>query len=263
LIWDNRQKIRAAPPAPSLWGLIGILFAAALLVVGSAGAEVFTQRVSFLMMLASLILFFQGRHRLRLVAFPIAFMLLAIPLPYIVYYSLTSPMQAIAAKCAIWGLQALGVQAQAQGNMIHLPETSLEVAEACSGIRSLYAFLAVGAMVAYSTALPLWGRLMVFLVTIPLSVAGNAVRVLGSGLGACIIGPEATKGTVHEMFGLLVFSISLGIFILFKKAAGKLWSSDTSPPSSSSASPVSMPESFGPPGISSNKSPSSPDSPGK
>ncbi len=261
LIWNNRLKIRETAAAPSLWGLIGLLVGAALLIVGAAGAEVFIQRISFILVLGSLALYFHGRARLLLIAFPLVFLLLAIPLPYIIYYSLTGPMQAFAAKCAIWGLQVVGVQAIAQGNMIHLSNTSLEVAEACSGIRSLYAFLAVGALVAHSTPISLWGRLLVFFVAIPLSVAGNAVRVWGSGMGACLIGPEATEGTVHEMFGLLVFAVSLGIFILFRKVAGKLWSSDTSSPSSSLASRDSMPESFAPPGKQSNRFPTSPDSP--
>jgi exosortase len=198
--------------------------------------------VGLIVLLASLVLFLYGWHHLRLVAFPLALLFLAIPLPYVIYYGLTGPMQTLAAKFAVWGLRGIGVQALAQGNMIHLPQGSLEVAEACSGIRSLYAFLAVGALVAYSTSIPLWGRLILFSATIPLSVAGNAVRVWGSGLGASMIGPEATHGTAHELFGLLVFTISLGVFYLLKKATGSLWSSATLPPCSSSASPGSMPE---------------------
>ena len=157
--------------------------------------------------------------------FPLAFLLLAIPLPYVIYYGITAPLQTFAAKCAIVGLKVVGVPAVAQGNMIHLPETSLEVAEACSGIRSLYAFLALGALLAHSMPIPLWGRLLVFASTIPLSVAGNAVRVWGSGLGAYLIGPETTKGTVHELFGLITFSVALGLFVLFRKGARNLWPS--------------------------------------
>ncbi len=231
LLWTNRQKLRAQPKTPSLLGLLGLLAAAAMLILGTAGAEVFTQRMSFLLMLASLVLFLYGWGHLRLVGFPIAFMFFAIPLPYVIYYGLTSPLQALAAKLAVFGLKGAGIPAVVQGNMIHLPQTSLEVAEACSGIRSLYAFLAVGALVAQATPIPLWGRLLIFALTIPLSVAGNAVRVWGSGLGAYLIGPEATTGTVHELFGIVVFVVALGIFVLLKKVVGKLWSSAPSSPS--------------------------------
>jgi exosortase len=241
LIWRRRGDLGQQAPSPSVLGLAGLLVAAALLVLGSAGAEVFTQRVSLLLLVASLVLFLHGRRRLRVVAFPLAFLLFAIPLPYVIYYGLTGPMQALAAKLAVWGLRAVGIPTVAQGNMIHLAQSSLEVAEACSGIRSLYAFLAVGALVAYSTPVPPWGRIAIFLSTIPLSVAGNAVRVWGSGMGASLIGPEATTGTVHELFGLLVFTVLLGIFLFFKNVMRKLWSSDTWSPSSSSVSRASSP----------------------
>lgn len=231
LLWTKRRDIARLSLSPSILGLFGVLAAAAMLILGTAGAEVFTQRMSFLLMLASLVLFLYGWGHLRLVGFPIAFLFFAIPLPYVIYYGLTGPLQALAAKLAVFGLKATGVPAVVQGNMIHLPQTSLEVAEACSGIRSLYAFLAVGALVAQATPIPLWGRLCIFALTIPLSVAGNAVRVWGSGMGAYLIGPEATHGTVHELFGILVFVVALGIFVLLKKAVGKLWSSAPSSPS--------------------------------
>lgn len=224
LLWSNRRRLAELAPAPRSIGLLGVLLAAAMLVLGTAGAEVFTQRMSFLLVVAALVLFLYGWGHLRVAGFPIAFIFFAIPLPYVIYYGLTGPLQTLAAKLAVFGLKGAGVPAVVQGNMIHLPQTSLEVAEACSGIRSLYAFLAVGALVAQATPIPLWGRLCIFALTIPLSVAGNAVRVWGSGLGAYLIGPEATHGTVHELFGIVVFVVALGVFVLLKKIVGKLWS---------------------------------------
>lgn len=230
-LWNRRADLARTPLSPSWLGLVGILASALMFVVGAAGAEVFTQRVSFIFLLASLVLFLAGWKHLKMVTFPLAFLLLAIPLPYVIYYGVTAPLQAFSAKVAILGMKAVGVPAVAQGNMIHLPETSLEVAEACSGIRSLYAFLALGALLAHAMPIPIWSRILVFLLTIPLSVAGNAVRVWGSGLGAYLIGPETTKGTVHELFGLITFTVALVLFVLVRKGARSLWSSA---PSSSS-----------------------------
>ena len=245
LIWQGRNELRRLPRAPSFLGLIGLSAAMALLILGTAGAEVFTQRVSLLLTLASLVLYLYGRRHLRGVLFPLVFLLFAIPLPYVIYYGLTAPMQAFAARVAVWGLNVVGVPSMAEGNIIHLPQASLEVAEACSGIRSLYAFLAVGALVAQSMPIPLWGRLLVFSLTIPLSVAGNAFRVFSSGLGSWLIGPEVTRGTPHELFGIVVFMVSLGIFVLIKKAVKGLWSPAPSSPSSFSDSPEPMPASSG------------------
>jgi exosortase len=225
LVWQRRRALAALPPRPTLWGLVGVLAAAGLLVLGAAGAEVFTQRVSWVLLLASVVLFLAGWPWLRKTAFPIGFLLFAVPMPYVLYYSLTGPMQGFAARCAIAGLRGVGVPAVAQGNIIHLPETSLEVAEACSGIRSLYAFLALGALLARSLPIPWWGRALVFLATIPLSVAGNAVRVWGTGIGTYTIGPSAAEGTLHELFGLIIFGSALGVLVLVRKGARVLWSS--------------------------------------
>jgi exosortase len=225
LLWRQRREFSRLTPDASNLGLVGILVAAALLVIGSAAAEVFTQRVSLLILFGSLVLFLGGTSRLRKVAFPLSFLLLAIPLPYILYYSLTAPMQALAARVAVLGLGWVGVPALAQGNIIHLPETSLEVAEACSGIRSLYAFLALGALLAHSMSIPLWGKLLVFLSTIPVSIAANAVRVWGSGISAYLVGPRAVEGTAHEVFGIVVFGGAILVFLLVRKGVRVLWPS--------------------------------------
>jgi exosortase len=225
LIWRQRHTLAELPRRPATAGLWGILAGAGLLVLGTAAAEVFTQRVSFLVLIASTVLFLLGWRWLRALAFPIALVFLAIPLPYVLYYSLTSPLQAFAARCAVLGLKSVGVPVVAQGNVLHLPDTSLEVAEACSGIRSLYAFLALGALLAYSMAIPALGRVLVFLATIPLSVLANAFRVWTTSLGAYFIGPQVAQGLVHELFGVIIFVSAFGLFILIRKGARTLWES--------------------------------------
>ncbi len=231
LVFGCRKALLDQQRSPSMLGVLGILAACAMLVLGTAGAEVFTQRMSFLVLLTSLVLFLFGWGHLKMTAFPIAFLFFAIPLPYVIYYGVTSPMQALAARVAVISMKGLGIPAMLQGNMIHLANTSLEVVEACSGIRSLYAFLAVGALVARSAPVPVWARICLFLLAIPISIAGNSVRVLGSGLGAYLIGPEAATGTAHDMFGIVVFIVTLVVFLILKGILRKLWSSGTSSPS--------------------------------
>ena len=226
LLWQRRARLAATELRPSFWGLAGVVASVLLLVVGTAGAEVFTQRVSLVLLLASVVLFLAGWRWLRECAFPLGFLLLAVPLPYVIYYDLTGPLQAVAAKMGIFGLRLVGIPAVGEGNIIHLPGCSLEVAEACSGIRSLYAFLALGALLARSLPLAWWGRVIVFLLTIPLSVAGNALRVWGSGVAAHVGGPHLAEGTVHELFGLVIFAVALGILALVGKGARKIWPSD-------------------------------------
>ncbi len=107
LIWRRRAALSQARRAPSILGLIGILASVALLLLGSAGAEVFTQRVSFVLLLPSLVLFLHGWRAMVPMLFPFALLLLAVPLPYLLYYGLTGPMQAFAAKCAVFGLKTV------------------------------------------------------------------------------------------------------------------------------------------------------------
>jgi exosortase len=245
-IWQRKSVLASTRSSPSLWGLAGLIGGLGLFVVGTAAAEVFTQRIGLLVLGASLVCFLYGWRHLRLVAFPIVFLVLAIPLPYVVYYGLTMPMQALAAKVAVGGLKVIGVPAVVQGNIIHLAEgASLEVAEACSGIRSLYAFLAAGALMAHSLPVAWWGRLLVFATAVPLTIAGNAFRVFGSGVAASLFGMEATRGAIHEMFGLVVFFVTLSLFYAVKKVAQSIWLHGTSQPSSSSASPVFTPPNSG------------------
>jgi len=229
LVWQRRRALAALPAQPSLVGLLGVLTAAGLLVLGTAGAEVFTQRVSFVLFLASAALYMKGWGWFRRLAFPIAFLLLAIPLPYVIYYGLTQPLQHLAARTAVAGLHAVGIPVVGEGNVIHLPDTSLEVAEACSGIRSLYAFLALGALFARALTVPGWVRWLVFAATVPLSVAGNAVRVWGTGVSAYLFGPQAAQGTPHELFGLLVFGGTLLILVVAGRGLRRIWDSGSSP----------------------------------
>jgi exosortase len=223
LLRQRLSELRSTPPEPSSIGLLGVLGAGFVLVVGAAAAEVFTQRLSLVILLASAILFAAGWRWLKLVSFPLAFLLLAIPMPYVIYYGLTNPLQLVSSRLALVGLKLIGIPAVGEGNIIHLPQLSLEVAEACSGIRSLYAFLAVGALLARSMAAPLWARLLVFGVTLPLSVLGNAARVLGSGIGGHLFGAQATQGTPHEVFGVIVFALGLSLFMLIRRGAQRIW----------------------------------------
>ena len=225
LIWQRRSELARTPLRPSVAGLALLLISAALLVLGVAGAEVFTQRVSLIGTLAGGVWFLAGGRWLKKLAFPILFLLLAVPLPYVIYYDLTGPLQGMAARSAIRGLHLVGIPAVAEGNIIHLQGTSLEVADACSGIRSLYAFLALGALLARTLPLPIWGRFAVFLLTIPLSVAGNAMRVWGSGVAAHLFGARYAQGFAHEVFGLVIFAVALGVLALVGRGVNRLWPS--------------------------------------
>src|SRR5579872_148029 len=136
IVWQERSRFSGLRPRPSWWGLFFLAFGLCVLVVGQMGAELFLSRLSFLIVLSSLIVLFLGWNYFRVLLFPLAFLLLMIPIPAIVFNQITFPLQLLASKVASTILPLMGVPVLREGNVIVLPAMALEVAEACSGIRS-------------------------------------------------------------------------------------------------------------------------------
>ena len=207
--WQRRDRLVAVAPAPDWRGLLLVGGGLLLLATGVAGAELFLSRISVVPVLAGMVLFLLGRAHLRVLAFPIAFLALMVPLPAIVFNQIAFPLQLLASTAGEMTLRGLGVPVLREGNMLELAALRLEVAEACSGIRSLVALLAValtcGQLGGYSTA-RLW---LLALATAPVAVVANAARVAGTGVAAHYYGAAAAEGFLHTASGALVFVVAL------------------------------------------------------
>jgi exosortase len=214
LIWRKRKELAETPINRNSLGLIFIIGSLFLLIAGTAGAEYFTTRVSFVFLLFSISLYMFGWQLSRKIWFAFFFMLFMIPIPYVIYYSVTFPMQLFASKVSTAILGVIGLPLLRQGNIIHIPNYSLEVAEACSGIRSLFSLLALGALFAYFTQPNKIKALILFLSTIPIAIAGNVFRISMTALAAHVISPKFAEGTLHEISGLLVFMFSLVLLVI-------------------------------------------------
>ena len=205
LIWRERRLLRAIPPSGSALGLPVLLGGIGLLLLGDIGAENFLTRSSLIVILAGLILFLAGRATFRAVLFPLAYLFFMIPLPGILFYAITFPLQQIAAEQAAWTLELLGVPVLLDGNIIHLSQISLGVTEACSGIRSLISLLAGAAAWAY-LMLPIgWSSVLFVLAAIPITILANAARVVATGLIGQWFGVEYASGFFHEFAGWVVY----------------------------------------------------------
>ncbi len=215
LIWRKRKELAETPTKRNNLGLIFILGSLLLLIAGTAGAEYFTARVSFVALLFSLSLYMFGWLFTKKIWFAFFFMLFMIPIPYVIYYSLTFPMQLFASKISTNILNAIDLPLIRQGNIIHIPNYSMEVAEACSGIRSLFSLLALGALYAYFSQPNKVKAVILFLSTIPIAIAGNVFRITVTALGAHMISTEFAEGTLHEISGLIVFVFSLILLVIF------------------------------------------------
>jgi exosortase len=215
LIWRKRHELAQIPASRNNLGLLFIIGSLFLLIAGTAGAEYFTTRVSFVFLIFSISLYMFGWQFTKEIWFAFFFMLFMIPLPYVIYYSVTFPMQLFASKVSTTILSAIGLPLLRQGNIIHIPNYSLEVAEACSGIRSLFSLLALGALFAYFTQPNKIKATILFLSTIPIAIAGNVFRISMTALAAHTISPKFAEGTLHEISGLLVFLFSLVLLVIF------------------------------------------------
>src|SRR5713101_3907908 len=212
-VWERRKKLRALSPVPNVWG-IGLLgLGLLMLVIGSLGAELYLQRSSLIVVLAGLVLLLRGRESLRVLAFPIAFLFFMIPLPAIVVNTVAFPLQLFAAQTATFCLYNFGIPVLREGNVILLAGTTLEVAEACSGIRSLQALLALGTVYGYFSQRVMWKRWMLVLLSIPIAIVANAFRVTGTGVMANYWGVEAAEGFYHTFQGLLIFVIAFVLLL--------------------------------------------------
>ena len=213
VVYRNRVRLAAIERKPSVWGLAGILFSLCTLIVGVFGAELFLSRISLLLLAASVILFFLGWEFLRAVSFPLIFMVLMIPIPAIIFSQITFPLQILASKLSASALPYFGVPVFREGNVINLPAMPLEVAEACSGIRSLLSLTTLAIMYGYLLEKRMVVRVGLALASIPIAVVANGLRIVGTGLLVQYWDPDKAEGFFHAFSGWLIFVVSL--FMLF------------------------------------------------
>jgi exosortase len=209
VVWQNRSRLRAVPPKPSIWGLPVIVISLAMLLIETFGAELFLSRVSLILLIGGSVVFFVGWEMLRAVLFPLCFLLLMIPIPAIVFSQITLPLQMLASKLAAGTLPICGVPVLREGNIINLPAMPLEVAQACSGIRSLMSLMTLAIMYGYLVESRVWVRVALAVASIPIAVAANGLRIVGTGLIVQYWDPEKAEGFFHLFSGWLVFVVSL------------------------------------------------------
>lgn len=207
--WIRRDRLESAAIKPTWAGLVVFGGGILLLLAGLLGSELFISRISLLFTLAGVVLFLFGWKHLRILAFPLAFLLLMVPIPAIIFNQITFPLQLLASRVGASALTACSIPVLREGNVLILANTSLEVAEACSGIRSLVSLITLGIVYGYFTDSRLWVRTAIVLSTIPVAIVANGARVAGTGIAAHWWGPAAAEGFIHEFAGWVVFMASL------------------------------------------------------
>src|ERR1035437_10019102 len=214
LLWDKRREIAGTPLAPSWAGLSLVVLGLCELLLGIFGADLFLQRTSFVLLVAGMVWTLLGKAMLGQLKFVLFVLLLAIPLPTILYNQITFPLQLRASELASQILPVFHVPVLQDGNVIRLPSMPLEVAEACSRIRSLMSLFACSVIYGYFLERTTWRRIVLALSSVPIAIAANVARIVGTGLCVQYWDPEKALGFFHEFQGWLMFLVSLACLYL-------------------------------------------------
>jgi exosortase len=233
IIWTQRDKLARASVHPSiLLGGTAIICALVALWTGVAGAELYMQRLSLILLLAGITVYFWGFSLLRLLLVPLSLLFLAMPIPVIIFNKIAFPLQLFASRAAVWSMGVLGIPVLRQGNIIELKPLNsfdtkkLEVVEACSGIRSLMTLVTLAVVFAYFTHTPsgdppdsgkrfgwlksywFWRAAIIIISAVPIAILTNAFRVSGTGILAHYYGTAVADGFFHSFSGWVVYIVA-------------------------------------------------------
>jgi len=232
ILWSQRDKLVAATSRPAtVIGGAAVLVALVALWAGVAGAELYTQRLSFVLLLAGITVYFWGFKLLQFVLVPLTLLFLALPIPAIIFNKIAFPLQLFASRCAVWSMSLLGIPVLRQGNVIELKPLNsfttkkLEVVEACSGIRSLMTLVTLAVVFAYFThprsdnngprrpggflrSYGFWRSTIIVCSALPIAILTNALRVSGTGVLAHFYGIQVADGFFHEFSGWVVYIVA-------------------------------------------------------
>ena len=212
IVWQRRERLMTMEWKPSLWGILFLVWGVAQSYVGILGVELFLQRSAVLITLVGILLTFGGFGVLRELAFPLLLLPFMIPIPAIVYNRITFPLQIFASIVAENILNFINIPTLREGNVLQLPSQPLNVAEACSGIRSLLSLTFLSLVYAYFFDKRTWMRIALFVATIPIAILANALRVTVTGI-LSEVNPDLAKGFSHELEGWIIFLLALGMLI--------------------------------------------------
>ena len=219
IAWIQKEEILAIPAIPKAAGLWLTGFGCLVLLVGKLGAEFFLTRESLVVILAGIILTYWGWGRLKALTFPLVLLATMVPIPTIVYNKLAAPLQLFSSWVASETLELMGIPVFRDGNVMNLPEISLGVAEACSGLRSLSSLTVLALVVGFFVLSSGWGKAVLFFLAIPAAITINVVRVTATALMARE-DPSLAEGFFHSFSGWVVFIVGFGLLYAVATAIG-------------------------------------------
>jgi exosortase len=213
MIWSLREELAAIELKPSNWGLALVALGLLQLFIAKVGSEFFLQRTSMIVVLFGVSFFIFGRRITRALWLPLAYLVYMIPVPAIIWNRIAFPMQLFASAMTEGVVRFIGIPIFREGNVLHLAQTTLEVVDACSGLRSLVSLLALGTAFGFIVNKEAWKRWVLFLSAFPIAIVGNIIRLTVTAILASRYGSEVAHGFLHDFSGLLVFVAGIALLI--------------------------------------------------
>ena len=217
IVWQRRAELLAIGARPNWWGLAVVAWGAFQLWIGTLAVELFLTRTAFVITLIGAVWLLGGTRILRKLAFPLFLCFFMVPIPALIYNSITFPLQILASRLAEHALALLAVPVLREGNVLVLPNQDLSVVEACSGIRSLLSLTFLSLVYGYFFETKAWIRTTLFLSTVPIAIIANGSRVTLAGI-MTQVKPELAEGVFHTASGWVIFMVALVILMLFHQA---------------------------------------------
>jgi exosortase len=220
LVWKRRRLLvpDVDYPLATAAALLTLAGGCMMLLAGLVAADLFVTRASFVVVSGALIWFLAGHRAVRAMAAPLLFLLLAIPRPELLVNAITLPLQLIASALAETTLSAAGVPVFRDGNVLELPAVTLQVAEACSGLRSAISLTCVAVLLAWAARGSFRGRAVVIALGPPIAVVTNGLRIAITGMASEVWGPAAARGVWHETTGWITFVVSVVLLAAIHRA---------------------------------------------
>jgi exosortase len=211
LIMTRRKELLQASVTSSLWGLWITLIGVLVLMAGWVATEFFAMRASLVVILFGTTLFWFGPNVIKVVGGPIAYLILMVPVPAIVYDAVAMPLRVFVTQVSVFIMKSVGIIVMREGNVMIFPNITLEVVNACSGLRSMTSLLALSVAFALLFQKSMINRLILVLLTLPIALITNMARVVGTGILAQYFGAAAAEGFFHEFAGMVIFISALAL----------------------------------------------------
>ena len=225
-IWDKRAEVRRTPAQGSAVGLILLLLCLLIYLVSFIGGIAFSARMMFVASLIAILWAFLGPSIIRTLIFPLCFLFFMVPVPFTLLGMVSFPLQLMATKISAEIIQFFGIPVFREGNMLYFQQTHLEVAEACSGIRSIMALTMISAVFSYLSSGSAWRNSVLVFAAVPFAMIANIMRITGTGILAHFFGASVARGFLHDFSGIVVFIFGLimlmGLYALLKQIGEKM-----------------------------------------